>query len=66
MKTSHTIEDVREYFDINYPYVNLAELTDVLIRMYLDQSWIKDLSFERKMDCLYDYILSQDLCGVEE
>lgn len=60
------MKEVREYFKKNYGYVNLAELTDVFIQKYLDQSWIKDLSFERKMDCLYDYILSNDLTDVQE
>jgi hypothetical protein len=60
------MKEVREYFKKNYSYVNLAELTDVFIQKYLDQSWIKDLSFERKMDCLYDYILSNDLTDVQE
>jgi hypothetical protein len=60
------MKEVREYFEKNYGYVNLAELTDVFIQKYLDQSWIKDLSFERKMDCLYDYILSNDLTDVQE
>lgn len=66
MKTSHTIEDVREYFDINYPYVDLGMLSDSTIIEFLNQGYIIDLSFERKMDCLYDYILSQGLCDVEE
>jgi hypothetical protein len=60
------MKEVREYFQKNYGYVNLAELTDVFIQKYLDQSWIVNLSFERKMDCLYDYILSNDLTDVQE
>ena len=60
------MREVREYFKKNYGYVNLAELTDVFIQKYLDQSWIVNLSFERKMDCLYDYILSQGICDVQE
>jgi hypothetical protein len=60
------MKEVREYFEKNYGYVNLAELTDVFIQKYLDQSWIVNLSFERKMDCLYDYILSNDLTDVQE
>ena len=51
------MKEVREYFEKNYGYVNLAELTDVFIQKYLDQSWIVNLSFERKMDCLYDYLM---------
>ena len=60
------MKEVREYFEKNYGYVNLAELTDVFIQKYLNQSWIVNLSFERKMDCLYDYILSNDLTDVQE
>jgi hypothetical protein len=60
------MKEVREYFAKNYGYVNLNELTDVFIQKYLDQSWIVNLSFERKMDCLYDYILSNDLTDVQE
>ena len=60
------MKEVREYFEKNYSYVNLAELTDVFIQKYLNQSWIVNLSFERKMDCLYDYILSNDLTDIQE
>ena len=58
--------EVRDYFEKNYGYVDLDELSDKAIENYLNLRWIKDLSFERKMDCLYDYILSQDLCDVQE
>jgi hypothetical protein len=66
MKTLHTVEDVRKYFDVNYPYIDLGMLSDETINEFLNQGYIIDLSFERKMDCLYDYILSQGLCDVEE
>jgi hypothetical protein len=66
MKTSHTVEEVKNYFSEEYPYVDLGALSDNSISEFLNQGYIIDLSFERKMDCLYDYILSQDLCGVEE
>jgi hypothetical protein len=60
------MKEVREYFEKNYGYVNLGELTDVFIQKYLDQSWIINLPFERKMDCLYDYILANDLTDIQE
>lgn len=60
------IEQVREYFRVNYPYVYLEDISDKVIRDYLEMGYVRDLSFERKMDLLYDYILSQDLCGVDE
>jgi hypothetical protein len=60
------MREVREYFKKNYGYVNLAELTDVFIQKYLDQSWIVNLSFERKMDCLYDYLMANQLVDYTE
>ena len=59
-------KEAREYFEKNYGYVNLRELSDVFIRKYLESSHVQNLSFERKMDCLYDYILSNDLVEVVE
>jgi hypothetical protein len=61
-----TVRDVIDYFDKEYPYVDLEMLSENSISGFLEQEYIVNLSFERKMDCLYDYILSQDLCGVEE
>ena len=60
------IEEVREHFRNEYPYVDLEMLSDDTINAFLNQSYIASLWFEKQMDCLYDYILSQDLCGVEE
>ena len=59
------MKEVREYFRENYGHVALDELTDVFIQKYIDQSWIVNLSFELKMDCLYDYILANDLTYVQ-
>jgi hypothetical protein len=61
-----TVRDVIDYFDKEYPYFDLEMLSENSISGFLEQEYIVNLSFERKMDCLYDYILSQDLCGVEE
>ena len=60
------MKEVKEYFDLNYPYVDLGGIDDHTLESFLSQSYLADLSFVRKMDCLYDYILSQNLCGVEE
>jgi hypothetical protein len=60
------MKEVREYFDLNYGYVNLVEINDHVLESFLSQSYLTGLSFMRKMDCLYDYILSQGLCDVEE
>ena len=60
------IEKVREYFRENYPYVYLEDVSDRVIKNYLENGWVLNVTFERKMNLLYDYILSQDLAGVEE
>jgi len=60
------MKEVREYFDLNYGYVNLEEINDHVLESFLSRSYLVDLSFMRKMDCLYDYILSQGLCEVDK
>jgi hypothetical protein len=60
------IEQVKKYFRDNYPYVYLEDVSDKTILEYLENGWVLNVPFERKMDLLYDYILSQDLCGVDE
>jgi hypothetical protein len=60
------MKEVREYFDLNYRYVDLEEINDHVLESFLSRSYLIGLSFVRKMDCLYDYILSQDLCNVDE
>jgi hypothetical protein len=66
MENVQTVRDVIDYFDKEYPYVDLGMLSENSVSEFLVQDYIKNLSFERKMDCLYDYILSQDLCDVDE
>jgi hypothetical protein len=66
IKVMEKIKEVREHFENEYPYVDLGMLSDDTINAFLNQSYIASLWFEKQMDCLYDYILSQDLCGVEE
>jgi hypothetical protein len=57
---------VYEYFEQNYGYVDIKSIPRAAILEYLERGYVINLSFERKMDCLYDYILSQDLCNVQE
>jgi hypothetical protein len=66
MKTLHTVEEVRGYFRENYGHIDLWPLSNDVIYDFLNQGYIVNLSFERQMDSLYDYILSQGLCDVEE
>ena len=66
MESNKRISDVRSYFEDNYGHMSLDQLSDGLLLEFLSRSYLLELPFERKMDCLYDYILSQDLCDVEE
>ena len=60
------LEQVREYFEKNYPYIYLEDISDKAILDYLENGWVLNVPFARKMDLLYDYILSQNLTEVEE
>jgi hypothetical protein len=61
-----TINEVRSYFSNNYGHVSLDQLPDSFILEFLSRDYLERLSFELKMDCLYDHILAQDLCDVVE
>jgi hypothetical protein len=61
MESNKRISDVREYFDVNYSYVDIGSISDEVILDYLSNGWVLNVPFERKMDLLYDYILSNDL-----
>jgi len=60
------MKEVRKYFNLNYGFIDLGGIDDHVLESFLSQSYLTDLSFIRKMDCLYDYILSQNLCDVQE
>ena len=60
------IKSARDYFSKNYAHVNIRSIEDLVIGELLTRSYIIDLSWEKQMDCLYDYIISQSLCDVVE
>ena len=60
------MKEVRKYFNLNYGFIDLGGIDDHVLESFLSQSYLTDLSFIRKMDCLYDYIISQNLCDVQE
>ena len=66
MESNKRISDVREYFYKNYSYVNIDGISDKTIYDYLSNDWVLNVPFERKMDLLYDYIVSQGLTEIEE
>ena len=66
MEANKRISDVRSFFVDHYGHVNLDQLSDGLILEFLSRDYLERLSFGMKMNCLYDYVLSQDLCDVTE
>jgi hypothetical protein len=58
------IKKIRDFFRDRYSYVNIQELSDSQLLTFIEQSYVKDLPFERQMDLMYDWILSQDLAEV--
>lgn len=58
------IKKIRDFFRDRYSYVNIQELSDKQLLAFMEQSYVKDLPFERQMDLMYDWILSQDLAEV--
>lgn len=59
------MEEVKEYFRQNYPYVEF-NLSKKDVESFLSQPYLKGFSFEAKMNFMYDYILSQGLGDVQE
>lgn len=60
------VKQAREYFSDNKSHVRIYQIEDDVIAELLGRDYIKRLSFEMRMDCLYDYLLSQGLCDVTE
>jgi hypothetical protein len=64
------IQEVRNYFKTHYLHVHLELLGDSIITCFLEEPYVANIegddAFERKMDLLYDYILSQNLTEIDE
>ena len=60
------VKQAREYFRENRSYIHLEQIGDDVIAELLGRSYVQEASFERRMDFLYDYALSQGLCDVTE
>jgi|LakMenE18May11ns_1017448.scaffolds.fasta_scaffold8510383_1 hypothetical protein len=60
------IREAREYFGEHLSHMHINQVEDSVIAELLGRDYIKELRFPRRMDCLYDYLLSQSLCDVTE
>lgn len=61
-----SIKRIRDFFRSNFSYVGIEEMSDESIIDFMDQYYLKGMTFERQMECLYDYILSQNCCEIVE
>jgi|688.fasta_scaffold2658567_1 hypothetical protein len=60
------MERIRAHFAMAYPHINFQGIEESVIREYMARPYLDGLGFFMQMNCLYDYILSQDLCEVDE
>lgn len=60
------IREAREHFREHKSHIHIYQIGDEVIAELLGRDYVQGSSFERKMDYLYDYLLSQSLCDVTE
>jgi hypothetical protein len=60
------IREARAYFGEHLSHMHINQVKDSVIAELLGRDYIQRLTFDRRMDCLYDYLLSQSLCDVTE
>lgn len=60
------VKRIRDYFRSNFSYVGIEEMEDQTILNFMNQYYLKGMTFERQMECLYDHLLSQGECEVVE
>jgi hypothetical protein len=60
------MKEVREYFRENYGHVDFWDIKDEVISEFLKREYLERLTFELKMDCLYDYLMANQLVDYTE
>jgi hypothetical protein len=60
------VREAREFFREHLSHMHINQIDDSVIAELLGRDYIQRLTFDRRMDCLYDYLLSQSLCDVTE
>lgn len=60
------MEEVRKYFRENYGHVDFWAIKDEVISEFLSNGYLERLTFELKMDCLYDYLMANQLVDYTE
>lgn len=65
MQMEIDIKEFRRIFNRRYSYIGY-DMTDVQIKGYLTQDHVKNLDIDNQMDLFQDYLLSNDLCEVQD
>jgi hypothetical protein len=60
------VKEAREHFREHQSHIHIYQIEDEVIAELLGRDYVQRLTFEMRMDCLYDYLLSQGLCDVTE
>jgi len=60
------VKEAREHFRNHKSHIHIYQIEDEVIAKLLGRDYIQKLTFEMRMDCLYDHLLSQGLCDVTE
>lgn len=60
------IETIHQWFRDNCSYIYIDQIDNAYLIKFLNQDWIKDLSWEMKMDLLRDHAMAQQLCDIQE
>jgi hypothetical protein len=66
--TIEEINKIQEWFADNYSYVEINQIDTETLSEFMSRGYIINLGytggFGSQMDCLYDYILANDLCEI--
>ena len=60
------VNDAKSYFQRCFRHIDMYDITDKMLDDYLHRDYVRNLPFIKKMDLLYDYILSNNLVYVTE
>jgi len=60
------LQQIYEYFNENYSHVDIQNVNPKLIKTVMKKDYMKRYSIEKQMDLLLDYVMSQDLCDMQE
>ena len=61
-----SVEQIREEMNKRYPYVHCEDVSDEMFETFAIGRDLGRYSLDMQFDCLYDYLLSQNLCDVTE